>query len=160
MAKKNIVQTTPLSITVRGTPQLCATLPARRFPKGINPAKVNIKTLISLPLNSSGTSFCKTVFIRLIAVTEAQPKSIKAIKDKRYDLDAAKNTRERENVIAEKIKSFPLCLKSPNLARPSAAISAPTPVADMSIPRPLTPTFKISLAKTGIKVGEIGRAHV
>ena len=152
MAIKNTVQITPLNITVRETPKLCATLPAKRFPKGIKPAKVNIKMLISLPLNSSGTSFCKTVFIRLIAVTDAQPKSIKAIKDAGYDLDAAKNTRERENSTAEKIKSLPLCLKSPNLARPSAAISAPTPVADMSIPRPLTPTFKMSLAKTGIKV--------
>ena len=149
---KKAVQIIPPINTVRETPKICARLPAIKFPKGIIPAKVNINTLIILPLNSSGTKICNKVFMRLVVVTEPQPTNIKAMSENKYILDKENNTNEREKIIVDEIRNLPLYLKSPKRANTNAAISAPQPAADISIPKPLTPTFNISLEKTGISI--------
>jgi hypothetical protein len=74
---KNRVQARPLAITARATPITWARLPAIKFPKGIIPAKVNIKTLITLPLNLSGALVCRIVLIKAVALTLAPPKNIR-----------------------------------------------------------------------------------
>ncbi len=79
IAIKKTAQIIPPDMTVKETPITWARLPAIKLPKGINPAKVNINTLISLPLNSSGANCCNNVLIRLMAVTDAQPINTKLI---------------------------------------------------------------------------------
>lgn len=149
---KKAAQIIPPIKTVSETPQTYAKLPASKLPKGINPAKVNINALIVLPLNSSGTSVCNKVFIRPIAVTEAQPTSIKAMSEMKYILDRENSTNEIENIIEDQISNLPLYLKSPKRASINAAIKAPKPAEDISRPRPFTPTFNTSSAKTGISI--------
>ena len=138
--------------TVRETPQICAQIPASKFPKGMNPAKVNINTLIALPLNSSGTNICNKVFMSPVAVTEAQPINIKAMSEMKYVLDKENSTNEIENIMEEEINNLPLYLKSPKRANINAAIKAPKPVEDISNPKPFSPTFNTSFAKTGISI--------
>ena len=48
--------------------------------------------------------------------------------------------------------NLPLYLKSPKRANNNPAITAPKPAADISMPKPLTPTFNMSLAKIGISI--------
>lgn len=149
---KNAVQIMPLIKTVIRAPKMCVTLPAIKLPIGIIPAKVNIKTLIRRPLNSSGEINCNDVFIRLIALTDASPITIKIISEKRYDLDKEKNISATENITEDKTNTRPFCRKLPSLASNNAAAKAPNPEEDISMPKPLGPTFNISLANIGIRI--------
>ncbi len=149
---KKTVQIIPLIKTVIETPQICAKLPASKFPKGINPANVNINALIALPLNSSGTNVCNKVFTMPMAVTEAPPINIKIISEMKYVLDRENSTREIENIMEDEINNLPLYLKSPKRANINAPIKAPKPAEDISEPRPFTPTFNTSFAKIGISI--------
>ena len=56
-----------------------------------------------------------------------------------------------KNKLAKK-SNLPLCLKSPKAAKINAPNNAPAPAADISIPKPLIPTCKISCAKTGMSI--------
>ncbi len=152
MVIKNTAQIMPPLATVKETPQTWEREPAIKLPNGNNPAKVNMKPLITLPLNSSGTKVCSNVFTRLIKVTEAQPMRAKFTKENKYALDTAKNTMETENTKEARIKSRPLYLKSPRRANINAATSAPKPAVDISTPNPFTPTFNIVLAKMGMRM--------
>jgi len=80
---KKMVQITPLKNMVAETPITCARLPAKRLPKGIKPAKVSIKMLITRPRNSSGTPDCKRVLIRAMEVTPPAPIRNRAINAKK-----------------------------------------------------------------------------
>ena len=80
--KKVAPQIKPPTATAQETPHTCARAPAKRLPKGIIPAKVNIKTLIILPLNLSGTNVCNRVLIRLMEVTLEKPINNKVNSDK------------------------------------------------------------------------------
>ena len=152
MMTKNKEQITPPSKTAEETPSTFARLPASKLPKGINPAKVNINALIALPLNSSGTNVCNKVFTMPMAVTEAPPINIKVISEMKYVLDRENSTNEIENIMEDEISNLPLYLKSPKRANINAAIKAPKPAEDISNPKPFTPTFSTSFAKTGISM--------
>jgi hypothetical protein len=152
MIIKNNAHIIPPSITVKETPRACERIPAIRLPKGSIPAKVNINALITLPLNSSLTIVCNIVFMREVTITLLYPTNIKVVIEDRYDLDIENNIRERENTIEDKTRNLPLCLKSPKRANNNPAINAPMPAADISIPKPLAPTYNISLANTGISI--------
>lgn len=149
---KNAAQMIPPTSTAKETPQIWAKTPEIKLPKGINPANVNINILINLPLNSSGTKVCNKVFMRLVMVTEDQPISIRLINENKNILDNANSIKDIENIMEDKMSNLPLCLKSPKRANTNAAISAPSPAADISVAKPLAPTFNILLAKTGISI--------
>jgi len=51
------------------TTSACARLPEIRLPKGVVPAKVIIKTLITLPRNLSGTLACNRVLTKARGTT-------------------------------------------------------------------------------------------
>ena len=106
--RKETPQIKPPSETAQETPQTCARKPAKRLPKGIIPAKVNIKTLIILPLNLSGANVWSIVLIRLMEATLENPINNKVNSETRYILDTENATSEMENIINEVISSLPL----------------------------------------------------
>ena len=101
MIIKNIAQMMPLAITTKETPRGWLKTPAIKLPKGMNPAKVSIKTLITLPRNSSGTIACNIVLIKATAVTLEAPTNIKVKSEKNKSLDKENKIKDTENISVE-----------------------------------------------------------
>lgn len=105
---KNAVQIMPLIKTVKETPIVWLKLPAIKLPKGINPAKVIINMLITLPRKLSGTLTCKIVFIRETAQTLVPPNKTRTTSDNKYILDNENSIKEIEYIKEEKTRNLPL----------------------------------------------------
>ena len=80
---KNILQIIPPMNTVKETPQTCERAQEIKLPKGIIPAKVNINTLITLPLILSLTMLCNKVLIIAMAITLEAPRKTRINKENR-----------------------------------------------------------------------------
>jgi hypothetical protein len=98
----------PPDITAKETLNACARAPAIKLPKGINPAKVSINTLITLPRNISGTLVCNIVLISAMEETLEPPKNSKINRDNKKALDIENNISEIENIKEDTIRNLPL----------------------------------------------------
>ena len=106
------ISTLAPSITVGGSPNFSATVPANNDPNGIEPKNTSVYTLITRPRRASGTSVCIIALLLMITIMKLQP-----IPTSRASDNGSQRTHAKKNSMIG-ISNEPTVHRFPRFFRP------------------------------------------
>lgn len=141
----------PPKITEGTVPINFAATPLSNWPNSLDEFINILFTLITLPLNSSGTLSCSMVLRTITLMPSMQPLISNAVNESQKLFDMAKTIMQIPKPNTAKNNFFPWPYLKGKMVSSVTVIIEPISLAAFNMPKPSGPTFKISLAKTGTK---------